>query len=375
MRIRMQNRKTLSALLVLALLTLPPISLVGRAQQIPAHPRDLKYTTLNYTPPTREQYRHVLSNGAVAYLVEDHDLPLVNVSTLVRTGSYLDPAGKEGLASLTGAQMRAGGTTSKTAEEFDEAADFLAANISSFIGPTQGNASVNLLAKDIDQGLGLYLDMLKNPRFQEDRIKLAKSAAPPEISDHATVYVLDKTGYVKVQDGTNGFSCFVDRQTPFNLEPTCFDVEGSASTLPTRFYAEEQRAQGKSEEEIKAAIDNGYKSGKFHAPAKPGIVYMLSDQGVLFISGKSVHIPPHLMFYAPYATDKDIGSPPAAANMPRLIRAGQPDASRKPFNSPAAPQPLCLLAASQEPKCVSGRPAHDSRNPRRLASKWSKFRQ
>jgi hypothetical protein len=53
---------------------------------------------------------------------------------------------------------------------------------------------------------------------------------------------------------------------------------------------------------------------------------MMSDQGVLFISGKSVHIPPHLMFYAPYATEKDIGSPPAAANMPRLIRAGQPDA-------------------------------------------------
>ena len=77
---------------------------------------------------------------------------------------------------------------------------------------------------------------------REERIKLAKSAAPPEISDHATVYVLDKTGYVKVQDGTNGFSCFVDRQTPFNLEPTCFDAEGSASTLPTRLFAEEQRA-------------------------------------------------------------------------------------------------------------------------------------
>jgi hypothetical protein len=161
---------------------------------------------------------------------------------------------------------------------------------------------------------------------REERIKLAKSAAPPEISDHATVYVLDKTGYVKVQDGTNGFSCFVDRQTPFNLEPTCFDAEGSASTVPTRLFAEQQRAQGKPEEEIKAAIDNGYKSGKFHAPAKPGIVYMMSDQGVLFISGKSVHIPPHLMFYAPYATDKDIGSPPATANRPRLIRAGQPDA-------------------------------------------------
>jgi hypothetical protein len=161
---------------------------------------------------------------------------------------------------------------------------------------------------------------------REERIKLAKSAAPPEISDHATVYVLDKTGYVKVQDGTNGFSCFVDRQTPLNLEPTCFDAEGSATTLISRFYAEDQRAKGKPEEEIKAGIDAGYRTGKFHAPAKPGIVYMMSDHGVLFVSGKLVHIPAHLMFYAPYATDKDIGSPPAAANMPRLIRAGQPDA-------------------------------------------------
>lgn len=164
----------LAALLALVMLVLSPASLMAQSQ-IPAHPRDLKYSTLTYTPPTRDKYRHVLSNGTVAYLVEDHDLPLVNVAALVRTGSYLDPAGKEGLAALTGSQMRIGGTTTKTAEEFDEAADFLAANISSSIGTTQGNASVNLLAKDVDQGLALYFDMLRNPRFQEDRIKLAKS--------------------------------------------------------------------------------------------------------------------------------------------------------------------------------------------------------
>jgi hypothetical protein len=163
---------------------------------------------------------------------------------------------------------------------------------------------------------------------REERIKLAKSAAPPEISEHATVYVLDRSGYARVQEGTNGFSCFVDRQTPLNLEPTCFDAEGSASTLPTRIYAEEQRAKGKTEEEIKAGIEAGYKAGKFRAPGKPGIVYMMSEKGMLFIAdaNKMVPLPPHLMFYAPYATDKDIGSPPAAANMPHLIRAGQPDA-------------------------------------------------
>lgn len=167
----------LSAFLAFVLLTLSPLGIMAQQQpsNIPAHPRELKYTTLSYTPPKREQYRHTLSNGMVVYLVEDHDLPLVSVSTIVRTGAYLDPAGKEGLAALTGSQMRAGGTTSKTAEEFDEAADFLAATIFSNIGSLQGNANLNLLAKDIDQGLALYFDMLRNPRFQEDRITLAKS--------------------------------------------------------------------------------------------------------------------------------------------------------------------------------------------------------
>src|ERR1700737_1974009 len=136
---------------------------------------------------------------------------------------------------------------------------------------------------------------------REERIKLAESAAPPEISGKATVYLLERTGYVKVREGTNGFSCFVDRQTPLNLEPTCFDAEGSASTLITRLFAEELRAKGKGEEEINAAIQDGYKTGRFHAPRKPGIVYMMSNSGYLSIAqnNQMVHIPPHLMFYAP----------------------------------------------------------------------------
>jgi hypothetical protein len=163
---------------------------------------------------------------------------------------------------------------------------------------------------------------------REERIRLAESAAPPEISSKASVYLLERSGYVKVREGANGFSCFVDRQTPLNLEPTCFDAEGSATTLPTRLFTEEQRAKSETEEQIQSEIQAGYKSGKFLAPRKPGIVYMMSDSGFLYVADKNVlvHIPPHLMFYAPYAADKDIGSPPPAANMPHLIRAGQPDA-------------------------------------------------
>jgi hypothetical protein len=163
---------------------------------------------------------------------------------------------------------------------------------------------------------------------REERIKLAESAAPPEISGKATVYLLERTGYVKVREGTNGFSCIVDRQNPLNLEPSCFDAEGSATTLLVRLYVEEQRAKGKSEGEINADVEEGYKTGKFLAPRKPGIVYMMSDQGYILIPGANrlYHLPPHLMFYAPYATEKDIGTPPASPGMPRVIRAGQPDA-------------------------------------------------
>jgi predicted Zn-dependent peptidase len=176
-----------SPLLVWSLLTLlafSPIGLSARSrqqgaapaqQEIAKHPRELKYPPLNYQPPKRAQYRHVLSQGTVAYLVEDHALPLINLSVIVRVGEYLDPQGKEGLASLLGSQMRAGGTRTKTAEQFDEEADFLAANITSFVGDTQASASLNCLTKDLDQGLALFFDMLRNPGFQEDRLKLAKS--------------------------------------------------------------------------------------------------------------------------------------------------------------------------------------------------------
>ncbi|HEV8482121.1 MAG TPA: pitrilysin family protein [Blastocatellia bacterium] len=155
----------------------PSVGAINGLQQsqIPARPEELKYTTLSYTPPKRDQYRHVLSNGVVAYLVEDHDFPLVNVVVQVRTGTYLDPRGKEGLASATASQIRAGGTTSKTSEQFDEAADFLAASMNSFMGDTSANASLNCLAKEIDKGLALYFEMLRNPGFQADRLALAKS--------------------------------------------------------------------------------------------------------------------------------------------------------------------------------------------------------
>ena len=147
----------------------------AEAQTIPAHPTELTYDPLDFTPPTSAEHRHELSNGVVVFVVEDHELPLVSVSLLVRTGSYLDPADKVGLASLTGSQMRAGGTTSMSAADFDEQAAFLAAQIGSSIGGTSGGANLGCLTKDLQVCLDLFFDMLQSPGFDADRLALAKS--------------------------------------------------------------------------------------------------------------------------------------------------------------------------------------------------------
>ena len=145
------------------------------AQTIPAHPNDLTFEPLEFDTPDAARHRYELSNGAVVFVVEDHTLPLVNVSVLVRTGTYLDPLDKAGLAALTGSQMRAGGTASLSAVDFDEETAFLAAQIRSSIGGTQGRANLNCLTKDLDVALELFFDMLRNPRYDQGRLDLAKS--------------------------------------------------------------------------------------------------------------------------------------------------------------------------------------------------------
>jgi predicted Zn-dependent peptidase len=141
---------------------------------IPDRPEKLTYPPLVYEPPAPEQFRVQLKNGPLAYVVPDRELPLVNVVVYARTGSYLEPVGQEGLAELTGYLLTRGGTKSKTAEDLEERLAFLAAQLNSGIGESQGSVSLNLLSKDLDEGLGILREVLSAPRFQDDKIALRK---------------------------------------------------------------------------------------------------------------------------------------------------------------------------------------------------------
>ena len=69
---------------------------------IPDRPEKLSFPPLTYEPPAPAQFRVELKSGPVVYVVPDRELPLVNIAIYVHTGEFLDPAGKEGLAGLTG---------------------------------------------------------------------------------------------------------------------------------------------------------------------------------------------------------------------------------------------------------------------------------
>jgi predicted Zn-dependent peptidase len=150
-------------------------------EEIPAHPDQLTFAPIAFEPPVAEDHRVVLKNGMVVFIAEDKALPLVNIAITLRAGRWLDPPGREGLASLTGSQIRRGGTKALTAEELDERLDFLAAQASTGFGATSGSASLNCLADNLDEALALFVEMLREPGFQQDRLDLAKEQSLQEM--------------------------------------------------------------------------------------------------------------------------------------------------------------------------------------------------
>jgi len=141
---------------------------------IPERPEKLQFPPLKYEPPAADQYRVQLKSGPIAYVVPDRELPLVNINILVHTGEYLQPEGKEGLSELTGYLLARGGTKSKKAEDLEERLAFLAARLDSGVGENQGSVSLNLLSKDLEEGLAILREVLTAPRFQDDKITLRK---------------------------------------------------------------------------------------------------------------------------------------------------------------------------------------------------------
>ena len=104
-------------------------------------------------------------------------------------------------------------------------------------------------------------------------IELALNAAPKHLRDGATVLVFESTGYVKAREGTNAFTCVVSRRGG-DVFPVCWDAEGAKALLPIDLDDATLRLAGASIAEIERQVADGFKSGKYRAPARTGVAYM-----------------------------------------------------------------------------------------------------
>jgi hypothetical protein len=152
------------------------------------------------------------------------------------------------------------------------------------------------------------------PLLPEDReIRMARSAAAPQVSDNASVWVLRRGGHVKVVDGSNGVNCFVSRDANAEaLYPICYDEEASRTILPISLMQSRLREAGKAEDEIDRTVDAAIARGELKLPARTALAWMLSADQIIYAGERRVGTwYPHIMIYSPNLDGADLGFPTA----------------------------------------------------------------
>lgn len=150
------------------------------------------------------------------------------------------------------------------------------------------------------------------PYLSADRageVAFARSAAPPSISDSASVYVLTTAGYVEAARGTNGFTCLVIRSfimpdadsattwEPRLRAPHCFNAEATRTALPNILYRTREMLHGTPAARIEAHVRRAYAMHQWPTTALGAMAWMLSPRQ--WLAAENSAWKPHLMFFFP----------------------------------------------------------------------------
>jgi zinc protease len=125
-------------------------------------------------PPPRlnlpEIHKRTLSNGLAVWLVESHEVPLVQINLLLKAGAGDDPAGKFGLASLTAAMLDEG-AGSRSALQLADAVDFLGAALTTTASFDASAVRLNVPVARLKEALPLMADVVLRPTFPDAELE------------------------------------------------------------------------------------------------------------------------------------------------------------------------------------------------------------
>ena len=121
-------------------------------------------------PPIQKK---ALANGLAVWIIESHEVPLVQVNLLVQAGTGDDPQGRYGLASLT-AEMLDEGAGSRSALEIADAVDYLGASLGASSSSDASAVRLNVPVSRLAEALPIMADVALRPTFPQpdlDRIR------------------------------------------------------------------------------------------------------------------------------------------------------------------------------------------------------------
>jgi predicted Zn-dependent peptidase len=138
-------------------------------------------------PPLRafkpqQPKRIELANGLVIFLQEDHELPFIHGSILIRGGSRDVPAAKTGLVSLYVGTWRDSGSATTSGDTLDTQLAAKAAYIRTGGGTDNTSLSWESLKGDFDSVFASAMNLLMHPAFKADKLALAQRGLVTSIS-------------------------------------------------------------------------------------------------------------------------------------------------------------------------------------------------
>jgi hypothetical protein len=153
---------------------------------------------------------------------------------------------------------------------------------------------------------------------RNDEIKMARSAAPPSVSDDAEVLVLTSHGYESAAAGKNGFVCLVERAwtpgindpdfwNPKSRGPMCLNPAAARSYLPRTIKKTDLVLAGRTKAQMFEAITAAIDKKELPSPEPGAMCFMLSKLGYLSDEAGGPWLP-HVMFYTPETASKAWGA-------------------------------------------------------------------
>ncbi len=115
----------------------------------------------------------VLKNGLTIYLMEQHEVPMINVSAIMPAGAIYDDSLQSGIASMTASSLMLG-TKNRSKSQLEEELDFIGASLYTYATKESAGLTAKFAAKDKDKVLGIIKDVLLAPAFDSSEFEKAK---------------------------------------------------------------------------------------------------------------------------------------------------------------------------------------------------------